>query len=162
MSRTKAAIEAELLALTLYDNEPDAIDAWAEAYTAYFEDAQSAVTSVPVISAALHAAGGPKELMAAAMVGLSTAGAAAIVAGITAFWGRLVTGPASSYFSGATVIAPPAAIAGLSAALVATFATNIATSASKADAMGAIADDLHTASNGGTVTFPGPSVEAIA
>lgn len=162
MTMSQATLKAELIAMDLYGTESAAIEAWAEAFTTYFEDAESEDTQVPVIVAALRAGGGPKDQMKSSMSGMSGSGQGAtkITAGITSFWSPMISAP-GTYFAGATAMTAPPGLAGLTATLEATFDTNTSTKASEDDAMDAIATDIHGANAGGTVTLPGPVVENI-
>lgn len=148
-------LKDELLAMGLFDNEPEAIQGWAAAFRTYFEDAVAG--AVPVETSALDA---PESAMAGAMTGLSTSGASAIQAGVIAFWAALVAAPAV-YFVGATLITPPLGLSGLAAALTTVFANNTATKASASTAYAAISGANNAANTGGTATFPGPVVEPI-
>jgi len=146
---SQSVLKDELVELGLYDNESDAVSAWAQAFRGYFENAET--NSIPIITAGLDV---PQSAMAGAMVGLSTDGAAKIQAGITQWWATLALAP-STYWATATVITPPPGLSGIATVLQAVFSSNISTSASKTDAMNAIAGVLHTNNLGGTATFPG-------
>ena len=156
MARNVATLETELNNLALYDTEAAAITGWVNAFSTYFADATTATKGT------IFARGDPaaRTAMVAAMTGLSTAGAAALTAGIVAFWNHGVNRP-NVWWATCTAIAPPAALATLEAELDATFAQNIAEEASKALSMQRIAGKIHTACNGGTATFPGPIVDQI-
>jgi hypothetical protein len=149
-------LKTALLAMALVDDEAAAWSAWADAYRSYF--AAAASNGVTAQAAGLVAA---QSAMAAAMTGLKTSGAAAVQAGIVAFWGALVP---TAVFPPSTIITPPAGLAGIAAQLALIFAANVAASADRDTSIGAIADALHTASSGGTATFPGspPIVAPIA
>jgi hypothetical protein len=155
MAMLQTTLADELQALGLYDNEPDAIQAWADAFAAYFEDAES--NAVIIASAAIPAA---KAAMVSAMTGLSTAGAAAIQAGIVAFWGALV--PATAWLT-TTAITPPPGLSGLTAALQAVFDANTTGGLSKDASMTAIAGAIHPINAvGGAATWPGLGPQPIA
>ena len=156
MARIAAALKTRLNGLALYDTETRAIKGWRDAFGFYFKYATTA-TQGAILKEGLSAA---RSAMGMAMTGLSTASAAAIVSGITAFWNYGVGAPAG-WWPTCTAIAPPAALATLEAELDATFAQNIAEEASKAICMQRIASKIHTACNGGTATFPGPVVDPI-
>ena len=166
MALSQAILATELKAMTLYGTEAAAITAWAEAFAAYFEGdglTQGAESRAVYITPAGVALG--KSAMALALVGMSGSGngAAKIAAGISAgvgFWNALVAAPAVAWPT-VTVITPPAALAGLAAALQSTFDANRAGAKSKNDSMDAIAADIHTACQGGTATWPGPVVLPI-
>ena len=154
MSRSEATLESELNGLSLYGTEAAAITAWADAFANYFDDASTATggTILTVVAA--------KAAMVAAMTGLSTAGAAAIASGISAFWAIGVATPAA-WWATCTLVVLPVALASLQTNLAATFAQNISEGASKATCMGRIAGNIHTACSGGTATFPVPVVDPI-
>lgn len=165
MAMSLTVLENELKALALYDTEAAAVTAWADAFAAYFEgdgSTQGAESSaVYVASAAMPAA---KADMASALAGMSGAGAGAakIAAGITDFWASLVAAvPPNDPWPTVTLITPPPALAGLAAALQATFTANKNGNKSKDDAMDAIAANINTACIGGTATWPGPTVLPI-
>jgi hypothetical protein len=155
---SQGTLSTQLQNMGLYGDEPSAIEAWAEAFTKYFEDAVATVVTppmaIPVVVSQLRAGGGPKAQMKAGMTGLSVAGAASIAAGVSAFWAKLATTQAV-YFVGSLTLAPPAGLSGLAAALLATFAANIAAKADKPTAMGAIATTIHGCNLGSVITFPG-------
>lgn len=152
MAMSQSALAAELTATELYDDVADAIQAWADAYAAYFEGngvtegAQS--NAVYVASGAIPAA---KAAMVAAMGNLASNAAAAIESGIIAFWGALV--PATAWPT-TTAITPPTLLSGLASTLQSVFDANTNSNATKVTAMGAIAEAVHTASQGGTATWP--------
>lgn len=148
MAMLSATLKSELLALGLYDNEPDAISACATAFDNYFQDAES--NGIPVTPGSTATA---KAAMAAAMTGLSTAGAAALAAAIAAYWTTLASTP-GVIFVGATAITPPVLLVNIQTDLEAVFAVNTSTSASKDKAMGNISKVLHVDNQGGTATFP--------
>lgn len=157
MARTAATLETELNNLALYSAEGPAITAWADAFGVYFADATTA-TAGAILAPGVATA---KTAMAGAMTGLSTTGAVAIAAGITAFWATGAAAPVT-WWAGCTLIVPPVApLAALVAALGVTFALNIAEEASKAVSMARIAANIHTACTGGAATFPGPVVDPI-
>jgi hypothetical protein len=150
----------ELVAIGNVADEESARDGWADAYATYFSGATSNGVPVGSVTAARNA-------MDAALVGLSTTGAVAIQAGITAFWGALVASPAV-VFAGATVITPPAGLSNISADILLAAPLNVTQSNDATTALGFIASGglggnvgLHTLSLGGTATFPGPIVAPI-
>ena len=149
----QATMKAELVAVELYEDEALARAAWALAYANFFYEAES--NGVPVSAGSLAI---PQASMESAMTGLSTAGAAAIQSGITAFWAALLP---ALVFPGATVITPPPGLGGIAALLTSTFAANTSAKADKDAAMDAIATDLFNSSLGGTATFPGPVVAPV-
>jgi len=150
MTKLGDELEAEI---TATDTESTARQAWADAWLEYFTDAQIAVPSLPILTAALDAT---RDVMRDAMTGLSTTGAAAIQAGLVAWWGAMAAAP-SAYFTGATVITPPTGIASIATGLATVFAANTTAALSLEDSADAIAGVMHTANALGTATFPGPS-----
>lgn len=160
MAMLQTTLATELKALALYNDEPSAIQAWADAFANYFqgdgatEGAQS--NALYITPAAIPAA---KAAMVGAMTGLSTAGAAAIQAGIVAFWGALV--PATAWPT-TTAITPPPGLSGLAVALQAVFDANTVGGLSKDDSMTAIAGAIHPINAvGGTATWPGLGPQPI-
>ena len=149
MTMLSATLKSNLLAMGLFDNEPDAIAAWAGAFKTYFSSASAG--PVPVVAAALTS---PEAAMKGAMVGLSTGGAAVLQAGILAFWGAL--NPVATYFPAGLTITPPVGLAGLAASLGAVFAANVVGAKSAVDSYDAIAAAIHAANAGGIVAFPIP------
>lgn len=148
---SKSTLKSKLLEVGLQSTESEACLAWAEAYRTYFSSA--AAGPVPVVAAALAT---PKSEMAAAMTGLSVTGAAAIQAGVAAFWTSLA-GVAATAFPASTTATPPAGVTALAAALTAVFLANTSGSLSAEDSYDAIAAAIHTASTGGIAVFPTPS-----
>src|SRR3990172_7403360 len=125
--------------------EAAARTAWAQAWRNYFASAAS--NAVPITPAALTAA---QAAMAPALTGLSLTGAAAIQAGILAWWGALGAEPAAA-FPGATLIVLPPLTAGIAAALAPVFVANKGPGVTKTQALNAIATALHTSGGlGGT------------
>lgn len=153
-----ASLSSELASMSLFGTELEACQAWGDAFETYF----SSATSAPVLNVPVTGLATAKAAMVSGLTGLSTAGAAALTSGVTAFWAALVATPAT-YFPTAILLTPPPGLAGLTASLTSVFAANIAGSLSKEDAMDAIATAIHTVNLGGTVTFPGapPVLENI-
>ena len=147
MTMTSTKLMTELKGMGLFEDEASAINAWVDAWAEYFKGSQAGTVPFNVLS--IEA---PKAAMAGAMDGLSTAGASAIQAGITAFWGVLMATP-PSYYAGATVIAPPPGLPTISADLQLVFDNNRDTEATADAAYDAIASDLHTNNSGGTATI---------
>ncbi len=162
---SQATLKTLLLTLPLGITEPPAVEAWAEAFTAYFEDAVSTPGSIPVIVAALRTpTTGPKDAMKTALTGQLKTTGAALQAGIQAFWAVINLAPAL-FFTGAILPStPPAGLTTLGATLLVTGTANTAQVLDKDTAVGNIAADIHTAHTaqaGGTFTLPGPTVETI-
>jgi len=150
MALSASALKSNFLGMGLFDNEPDAREAWAHAYRLYFESA--AAGAVPVVPSALTA---PENAMKEALSGLSVTGGVAIQAGVLAFWTSLA-GVAATAFPGSTSVTPPAGLSGLSAMLTSVFSVNVASSSSASDSYQAIATAIHSASAGGQAIFPPP------
>lgn len=152
MAMSIANLKTELLNLGLYDNEPDSILAWAAAWRAYFTNATT--NGIPIVGAGLAV---PEIAMAGAMTGLSITGAAAISAGISAFWASLIL-PINMAIcwpgSIGGVLAP--GIAGIAAALGIAFTANTVGELSKDASMTSIATAVHPLNLGGFAIFPGP------
>ncbi|OGO08149.1 MAG: hypothetical protein A2Y61_00245 [Chloroflexi bacterium RBG_13_60_13] len=154
MALNQTTLADELVALDLYDNEPGAIQAWADAFAAFWEGdgvTNGAQSNAFYVSPAATPAA--KAAMIGAMPGLAVSGAAALQAGIAAFWGALV--PPTAWPS-TTVITPPPGVANLAAALQTTFDANRDGASSEEDSMSAIAATLYAASLGGTATWSQP------
>ena len=157
MAMSKNTLKTALVDMGLFGVEAEAIAGWAASFREYFEQAQAA--AIPIIPAAL---GAPEAAMVAAMTGLSAPGsaAAAITAGVTAWWASLALTPAA-YFAGCTAITPPPGLAGLTALLAATFAANISGALSAAASYDAIATNIVAVNSGGFAAFPGPLLNEI-
>jgi len=160
--RIEAQLATNLQALVLYDNEPDAIDAWAGAFAEYFKNAVTGmVLNVPILADAID--GLAKPAMVGGMVGLSTLGAQAIQNGISLFWAQMIASP-PLFFPAATLIVMAPGVTGIEAALQPIFDLNKNEEADKNTAMQRIAQVIHAQNAGGTATFPGvpnPIVETI-
>jgi len=159
MPLTPALLAAELdTQVQNAATEPPARAALALAWANYFYNATS--NGVPVTPGSLA---GAQAAMAAALTGMSVsgAGAAAIQAGITAFWTAIVGTP-PAIFAAATVITPPPTLGGIAAALPPVFAANTMPGVTKTQALNAIAIVLHANGGIGSIaTFPGPVVAPI-
>lgn len=173
MTRQASVLASRLDALVgNFGTEADATEAWAEAFTSYFEGgsppnpALAAIAgAVPVIAASLRTlpapATSPKGSLKSGLAGMSTTvsgtpqAAIKIAAGLASFWSAM-GGAATSFFSGATAITPPAGLAGLAATLQSTFDANKAGGLTKTAALNAIATAIHAANAGGIATFPTP------
>lgn len=139
-------------------SEATAIQNFADAWHTYFQGAS--VSGVPAVPAALASA---KSAMIGAMTGLSVTGAAAIQAGVIAYWGGVATAFAAIWIIPPnTVVAaiPPPGLSGLAASLAPVFASNSADPTKTiAQATAAIAAVLHTSGGlGGIATVQPPPV----
>ncbi len=153
-----ATLASELNNLALYDTEAAAIEGWATAWINYWASATS--NGMPVTPPAEATLAAAKLAMSGAMVGLSSVGATAIQAGITAFWGILVATPVA-IFAAATLITPPPTLGSIASLLAPVFTTNAVPGITKEIAMRNISVSLHTNNLGGTATFPVPIVAPI-
>jgi hypothetical protein len=159
MAMTSTKLGNELAALTPTNSEATAVSRLATAWNNYFLD--STVLGAAAVPAALVAA---KAAMQAALVGLSTGGAAAIQAGIIAYWGVVVTVAPTIWISVPPVTAAtvPPTLSGIAAALTPVFASNTSGSKSLVDSMNAIAAVLHPNGGlGGIATLSGPPGSAL-
>ena len=145
--------------MDLETTEAPMIESWAEAFTVYMEDATA--NSIGINVGNLRAVGGPKDLMKAAMPGLKVAWPLSLQLGFIAFWAGLVASPAS-FFTGATVIAPPVGLLAVAADFVLVIPFNIADDPGKPAAWDricnghapAVSMGFHPLNNGGLATFP--------
>lgn len=152
MAMSDSTLADELKAMPLFDNEPDAVAAWADAFDVYFQDAEAGAGG-PVVPDGLSAC---KSAMEGALSGMSGsgAGAAAIQAGILAYWGAIVPAVAWATCTGVT---PPPGLTGLAAALAPVFLANTAPGVTKEQAFDAIAAAIHAINIvGGQAVFPVP------
>jgi hypothetical protein len=158
-----------LSATTLYDElasnienfntEADAIVGWATAFDNYFQDAIAVTTPSPPsgISVTPGTTAGAETAMETGLAGINTSGAAAIVNGITAYWGGLSTAAALIFVAvpPATAITPPSGLSGLQTTLENVFASNVTSNATKEVALTAIANAIHAVQIvGGICVFP--------
>jgi len=151
LSESTLATALENMTPTLTAGEGE--QALAEAYGDYMANRAQAslvlITQASVESFAVPAMAGAMAFTPGAS---SSEGAAAVVAGLVAFWGALVAAPAL-YFSGATLITPPT-FAGLQAALAAAFDANTSGEATLEEAAEALGAVIHPATdNQGTATI---------
>jgi len=158
MALVSSVLASGLLAMVPTPVEATAITNFTNAWATYF--AGASVTGVPVGSLAAA-----KSAMQGALVGMSlaNAGAAKIQAGITAFWGVIVTSGPTLWVltpSVITVVTPPPTLGGIAAALTAVFASNAADpTKTLAQATNAIAIVLHNNGGlGGIATVQPPPV----
>ena len=150
MALTATKLADELKALGLYNTEADACVAWAIAFDNYFQDAVT--NGVPVTPGSTV---GAKTAMQTGLTGLSVTGAAALTAGIIAYW-NTVASLVASIWPGTIAASPPPSLSAIQAALEAVFAANIAGALSKDDSMTAIAGAIHPNNLGGLATWPPP------
>jgi len=141
-------------------NASSAITALADAWEAYFVEATVGPTQI--VAGTLTAA---KASMVTALADLNTpaGGAAAIQAGIVAWWG-VVTPAAAVIWAGNTPpvlsATPPPSLATIAAVLVPVFASNTASSLSAQGAATAIAAALHPL-NLGAIAAVGPPAGTV-
>ncbi len=158
MPLVQATLGAELGALAPVETELEAIDNFAAAFETYFADAS--VTGLPTTPGTLTPA---TAAMKGAMTGMSVAGAAAIQAGITAFWGVVAASGLLIWPSTMPPIAsitPPPGLAGISAALAGVFTANTAGKLDLVASANAIAGAIHPTQLGGLalITPPPPGM----
>ncbi len=127
-------------------DEATGINNFATAFENYFAQATcNAVAVTPGSLAACTAA------LKAAMVGVASAGAAKIAAGISAFWGVVATNAPTIWVTVPVLISatPPTLLSGLQAAIDAAGAANIAGNKSLVDSADAMATAIHGKQSGG-------------
>lgn len=157
MTLSAATLASELKAMPAFATEVAAAEAWAEAFTNYFQGVNPPTdsaesTGVPIAPAVMPAA---KAAMVGALSGMKSQGATSIQNGIAAFWASLAALPAAAWV-GVTLITPPPGLTGmLEAALIATFASNKSGLLEKDEAIDALAAVIHTNNLGGTATWTG-------
>lgn len=155
MVMLSTSLASELENMTPTDQESEAIDRFASAWETYFYD--SVVGAIPANPGTLAAA---TNAMKAAMVGLGTQdnGAAAIQAGITAFWGIVATSAAAIWTTAppCTGATPPPNLATISSSLASVFSSNTSAELGLSDACNAIAASLHSSNLGGICVIPVP------
>ena len=148
--QTTLATGLEAIALAPSEVEATQVALFAAEFNTYMLG--SSVLAVPMIPVPFGTAA--EAAMVGAMTGLKTAGAAAILAGVTAYWAALniagVWGPTIP----PTV--PPPGLAGLSAALIPVFIANTAGGLAPAPAAAALAAAWHPLMLGGMANLPGP------
>jgi hypothetical protein len=155
MVMTPTKLADGLKAMTPTTDETIAINRFADAWTNYFYDA--AVGAIAANPGTLLAA---KNIMKTQLVGVKSAGAAKILAGITSFWGIVATAAPTIWTTvppctGAT---PPPTLATIAAVLNGVFAANKAAQLNLDAAATAIAAALHTPNLGGICVIPTPGV----
>lgn len=153
MPLVSATLGSELANLVPVDNEPDAINNFATAFDNYFQGAT--VAGIAVTPGTTAPA---KSAMVAAMTGLSTAGAAAIQAGIVAYWTAIVPAAPTVWVTVpvALVAIPPPGLSGIAATLASVFSANATANAPLATAANNVAAALHAAQLGGVVVLSPP------
>jgi hypothetical protein len=160
MALVQATLATELEAMVHTDTEAAAISNFATAFDNYFQGASVLGTPVTGSTAAAKAA------MIGAMTGLSTTGAAAITAGITAYWGVITPAVATIWVLVPPLVSatPPPTLAAITAALTATFTANKDASLSLSASAAAVAANIHTNQLGGIAiqsTLPSPTPQPI-
>jgi hypothetical protein len=139
--------------------EAEGIDNFATAFENYF-----AGSTVSGVTAAQSQLGPATDALKLAMSGLANVdGAAAMAAGVSAFWSTL-SGLAAVVWVVVPVLAsttPPPGLAGLQAALAVTGAANIAGGLSLVDAADAMATTIHASNTGGFAVNTAPTPVSI-
>lgn len=155
MTLSISTLSTQLQNLIPADNEPDAVENLALAWSEYCKGAQ-ALTPITAAGIALGEAA-----FRVAAIGISVPGQGAIKmhAAIIAFWGAVSLGLAVS-FAGAIAVTP-AFVSLTPSMLDAVFASTTAAGLSLPDAANAIATAIHATFPGGTVTTAGPVVTPI-
>ena len=151
MVMSSIVLANQFAALPNASDEATAITNMTNAFITFFSDMSCA--GIPCIPAVLQTT--PKTTMAAAMVGLSTAGAASIQAGIIAFWGACVP-LAATIFPTATLIVPPPSISTVAAVILPVGQASIAAGLDKVSACNAMAAAIYPLMLGGTATITVP------
>lgn len=152
MALSASTLSSALQAMTPTDSEATARQRFADAFETYFLDAT--VSGAPLVPASI---GPGLSALASALVGMSAtgAGAAALAAGVSAFWTAQLGLATSMWITAPIVlvppIVPPAGLAGLAATLTSTFESNRAGGLSLAQACDQLAAVIHAACSGGGV-----------
>lgn len=154
MALSESTLATEFEVLTPTADAAEAAQRLADAYGNYMSAATANGGAILTVTAAVSAMAGAMTFSSS---GSAASAAAAISAGVSAFWGVLVAAPAT-HFAGATVITPPAGLAGLTAALTSMLSGGDRT---LEEGAAALASDVHAATAGGSATFPGPLVAPI-
>jgi hypothetical protein len=165
MTLASATLATGFETLEVTDNVNVAIGRIATAFTDYM--AGSSVLGVSALPAILEAA--PKTAMIGAMSGLNSlnGAAAAITAGITAFWNSLLGIEATIWIMVPPVIIVPstlivpAGLAGLQSVIQGAFDTNVNAKATLPVAAATLATEIHSTQLGATVqtqSVPSPPV----
>lgn len=155
MALAAATLGTELEAMVPADSEATGINNFATAFENYFSN--STCNGVSVTPGSLTAC---TTALKAAMVGVSSAGASKIAAGIVAFWGVVATSAPSIWVLAPVLVSatPPTEMAGLTAAIQAAGNANIAAESSLEDSALNIANAIHPLMLGGlgvVITPPG-------
>ncbi len=152
MPMSPSNLAASMEFMTPTDQENLAINAFADAWESFFSQAQCG--PIPIVPIALAA---PKSAMIAAMTGLSVAGAASILSGITAWW-TICVANAAVLFPTALLITPPPGLAALTPALIAAFTANTLGKLELGPACDVLAAILYsTGGLGGMAIIPTPT-----
>lgn len=157
MALSQATLANELQALEPSGAEATAIDNLVGAWENYFEDAT--VLGIPVTTGSLATA---VLSMRGALIGMSADGAAAaaIQAGVTAFWGVIALSAATIWLTVPPPLSasPPPGLGTIAGVLDPVFISNAAGSLSLADSAIALAAVLHPTQLGGIALIPPPPV----
>lgn len=147
-------LASELEAMVPVGTEVEAINNFVGAWEGYF--ANASVAGVPTMAGSLTAAA---TAMRGALVGMSSAGAGAtaLQAGITAFWGAVVGSAATIWVLAPPVTSatPPPGLGGMGVALEAAFLANINGGLSLTASVTNIANVLHPLQIGGIAVQTG-------
>jgi hypothetical protein len=149
----------ELGKIRLFDSDPEAAKAWADAWFEYLSTVTGAGISVER-SALLKL----KPAMVTAMLGMSSpdAGSQKLQDGIVAVWNAMI--PLTSTLFPGTIppLTPPPGMYQVAAAIRSMTAANTAPGTTRQQAYRSIANNIHPLMVvGGTVTLPGPTTGPI-
>ncbi len=146
-------LATELEGMVAVATEVEGIDNFATAFENYFAD--SVVTAIPVNPNSLTSS---TSALKAAMPGANVDAAAAIQAGIVAFWGQVVIDFALIWTTAPVLIAvvPPTGLGGITAALNPVFVSNKDAALELPAAVAQIAAVLHPIQLGGIATLGPP------
>ena len=153
MAMSIATLSSGLESMTPVDNESDAIDNLSSAFEDYFYE-----SSVSGISPQAGALASSISSMKSSFSGLSNDAAAAIQAGIIAFWTSAIASAATIWLTFPFIISatPPPSLSTIAATLNSTFSANLAAELSLPDAANAVATALHPLQLGGIATLSPP------
>ena len=146
MALVSNTLASELESMVAVDTEAEGINNFSAAFENYFYDSTcGGVTATPGTLTAASTA------LKAAMVGVNSAGAAKIAAGIVAFWAVVGASAPTIWVILPPLVSatPPPGLGGLSAAIAAAGAANIAAEASLEQSAATMATAIHTIMLGG-------------
>ena len=153
MALLENKLATELVAMVPVITEVEGIDNFATAFENYFYD--SVVTAIPVNSLSLV---NSTNALKGAMTGASVDAAAAIQAGIIAFWAQVVIDFALIWTTAPVLVlvVPPTGLSGIATALLSVFTSNKDLVLELEAAVAQIAAVLHPTQLGGIATLGPP------